>query len=258
MKHFEKLMNVKDTCSYSNQTAIAQYNGNVKVGIDIYLFRTCICKIDLINKSFILDNYGWTTASTTKALREWLVYLQDNGYLLSQINLTGALSDRYSLALRVPAQAKGGNKMELTCTHVGRTNRQIKSIPSDLLYLGSNQTLGLSNQKLGCYMRGRNVADIAQYIKSGDGIKFTLYFQLPEAPELYGIWIHKEELFLFKFRAQKIAYRSDFKALNATYIAIEMYRAKDEKLLNLVRMIGLEDSAYLLFKNYLQDFEQLV
>jgi len=258
MMHFEILMNVKDTCSYSNLTAIAQYNGNNKVGIDIYLYRTCICEIDLVNKSFILANYGWTTSSTTKALREWCEYLQDEGFLLKQIHIGGSISDRYSLTLRVPAQAKGGNNLKLTCTHVGKTNRPIKSIATDTFYLGSNQELELNHQPLGCYMRGRNVTDIAKYIAEGDGIKFTLYFQLPEAPEMYGIWIYKEELFLFKFRAQKVAYYRDFQSLNATYTAVEMYKATNPLPLNLAYMMGLESCAYHLFKSMINEFERLV
>lgn len=70
MRHFEKLMNVADTRSYGNYTAVAQYWGNTRIEIDIYLYRTLICVIGLHNHTFELTNYDWTTNTTLKALKE--------------------------------------------------------------------------------------------------------------------------------------------------------------------------------------------
>lgn len=262
MVHFEKLMHVKDTCSYGNYTAIAQYFGNARVEIDIYLYQTLICIIGLYNRTFELANYDWTSISTLKALKEWKTYLQDEGYKLIDLQWTGTSPERFNLDVRVPANAHlggyiMGSNHTLQCNHVGKSDRQLKSLVSDELYISSPTDYDLGVQPRGCYMRGRNEREIVRNVILHDGVKFTLYFQLPEPPEIYGLWVIHDNLYLFKFRVQKVAYKSDFQALNATYTATEMYIAKSETPLNLANMIGLEDCAYSLYNDMLSEFERL-
>lgn len=265
MIHFEKLMGVVDTRSYGNYTAVAQYWGSMRIEVDIYLYTTLICVIGLHNHTFELSNYGWTTATTLKALKEWKEYLQDLGFKLTDLQFTGASTERFNLAVRVPANAhahKGGkyimkNNHILQCNHVGKSDGQLKSLPADEFFINSPTEYTLGVQPHGCYMRGRNEKEIAKYIGEHRGIGFTLYFDLPEPPEMYGIWIHNEQLYLFKFRAQKIAYYRDFQTLNATYAGIEMYKAVTENPLNLARMIGVETCAYNLYTDMLGEFERL-
>ena len=76
---------------------------------------------------------------------------------------------------------------------------------------------------------------------------------------MYGIWLHhNEQLYLFKFKVRKIAYYKDFKSLNATYTAVEMYKSVDKSSLCLLRMMGFENIAYNVYKNMLNKFIQLV
>lgn len=263
MIHFEKLMHVADTCSYSNYTAVAQYYGNTRIEIDIYLYNTLICVIGLHNHTFELANYEWTTNTTLKALKEWKIYLQDQGYKLVDLEWTGSNPERFNLDVRICANAHlggyimGSNNI-LQCNHIGKSDGQLKSLPIDEFYISTPTDYQLGTQPRGCYMRGRNEKAIAQYVKEHRGIEFTLYFNLPEAPEMYGIWIYKEELYLFKFHAQKVAYYRDFQSLNATYTAVEMYKATNLTPLNLAYMIGLESCAYSLYQNMLDKFERLV
>lgn len=256
-------MKVKDTRSYGNYTAIAQYNGSIKIEIDIYLYSTLICVIGLRNHTFELSNYGWTTNTTLKALKEWKEYLQNLGYKLVDLQFTGSSPDRFNLAVRVPANAhQGGYIMKdnhiLQCNHVGKSDRQLQSLPVDEFYISSPVEYELGMQPRGCYMRGRNEKEIAKYVADHRGIEFTLYFDLPEAPEMYGIWIYNEQLYLFKFKAQKIAYYRDFQSLNATYTAVEMFKSIDKSNLCLLRMMGFENIAYNVYNNMLNKFIQLV
>lgn len=262
MRHFEKLMNVADTKSYGNYTAVAQYWGNTRIEIDIYLYRTLICVIGLHNHTFELTNYDWTTNTTLKALKEWKEYLQNLGYKLVDLQFTGSSPDRFNLAVRVPANAhQGGYIMKdnhiLQCNHVGKSDRQLQSLPVDEFYISSPVEYELGMQPRGCYMRGRNEKEIAKYVADHRGIEFTLYFDLPDAPAMYGIWINNEQLYLFKFKAQKIAYYRDFQSVNVTYTATEIYKAINETPLNLARMIGVETCAYNLYNDMLNQFECL-
>ena len=106
-------------------------------------------------------------------------------------------------------------------------------------------------------MRGRNEKEIAKYVQEHRGIEFTLHFNLSEVPEMYGAWVYKEELYIFKFRAQKVAYYRGFQAVNITYTATEIYKAINQTPLNLARMIGVETCAYNLYANCLDQFERL-
>ena len=270
-------MNVADTRSYGNYTAVAQYWGNTRIEIDIYLYRTLICVIGLHNHTFELTNYDWTTNTTLKALKEWKEYLQNLGYKLVDLQFTGSSPDRFNLAVRVPANAHQGgyimknnhilqcnhvgyimkNNHILQCNHVGKSDIQLKSLPVDEFFISSCTEYELGIQPHGCYMRGRNEKDIAKYVADHRGIEFTLYFDLPEAPEMYGIWVHGEQLYLFKFRQQKVAYYLNFQSLNANYTATEMYKAITETPLNLARMIGVETCAYNLYTDMLDEFERL-
>lgn len=262
MRHFEKLMNVADTRSYGNYTAVAQYWGNTRIEIDIYLYRTLICVIGLNNHTFELSNYGWTSIMTLKALKEWKEYLQNLGFKLIDLQFTGASPDRFNLAVRVPANAHQGgyimkNNHILQCNHVGKSDRQLQSLPADEFYISSPVEYELGMQPRGCYMRGRNEKEIAKYVQEHRGIEFTLHFNLSEVPEMYGAWVYKEELYIFKFRAQKVAYYRGFQAVNITYTATEIYKAINQTPLNLARMIGVETCAYNLYANCLDQFERL-
>lgn len=262
MQHFEKLMCVKDTCSYSNYTAVAQYYAGIRVEIDIYLYRTLICIINLHSYSFELSNLGWVSSTTSKAIKEWENYLQDEGYKLTDLIWTGCSPDRFNLAVRVPANARRegfimGNNHILQCNHIGKSDRQLKTLEPDKLYLGSPTEYDLGTQPRGCYMRGRNEKQIADNVSKSDGVKFTLYFSLPEVPEMYGIWVHDNDLFLFKFRAQKVAYRPDFQALNATYTAVEMYKLVDETTACVLMMSGYENMAHVVYSQQLDKFQRL-
>lgn len=267
MIHFENLMKVKDTRSYGNYTAIAQYNGSIKIEIDIYLYSTLICVIGLRNHTFELSNYGWTTNTTLKALKEWKEYLQDLGFKLIDLQFSGTISNSCNLAVRVPAKAHQGgyvinmdNNSTLQCNHIGRrTDRQLKSLSVDEFYIDSPTKYSLAVQPRGCYMRGRNEKEITQSVKEHTGVEFTLNFNLSEPPEMYGIWLHhNEQLYLFKFKVRKIAYYKDFKSLNATYTAVEMYKSVDKSSLCLLRLMGFENIAYNVYKNMLNKFIQLV
>lgn len=263
MRNFKELMSVKDTRSYSNYTAVAQYQGSTKIEIDIYLYNTLICVIDLLNHTFEEDNHRWITNITLKALKEWKEYLQGEGYKLVSMQFTGASPDRFNLAVRVPANFyQGGyhimNKENiLQCNHIGKSDRQLQSLPVDEFYISSPVEYELGIQPRGCYMRGRNEKEIAKYVREHRGIEFTLHFNLSEVPEMYGAWVYMEELYIFKFRAQKVAYYHDFQSVNVTYTATEIYKAINETPLNLARMIGVETCAYNLYNDMLDQFECL-
>lgn len=263
MRHFEKLMNVKDTRSYSNYTAVAQYQGSTKIEIDIYLYNTLICVIDLLNHTFEEANHRWITNITLKALKEWKEYLQGEGYKLVSMQFTGASPDRFNLAVRVPANFyQGGyhimNKENiLQCNHIGKSDRQLQSLPVDEFYISSPVEYELGMQPRGCYMRGRNEKEIAKYVQEHRGIEFTLHFNLSEVPEMYGAWVYKEELYIFKFRAQKVAYYRGFQSVNVTYTATEIYKAKKPELLAMARMICIEKCADKFYKNMLEEFDRL-
>ena len=263
MTNFETLMTVKDTRSYSVYTAIAQYKNGQRAEIDIYLYRTLICTINLISYSFELTNGGWSSCMTLKALKEWKAYLQSNGYCLTALHWTGISPNSFNLAVRLPAKVHlGGYVMEennyLLCSHIGKSNVQLKSIPEDKFYIASNIMLHLDKQPLCCYMRGRNEKQIAEFVSEHNGVKFTLHFSLSEPPELCGLWEYKEILYLFHFRAQAIYYRSDFTACNVTYIADKMYRTDDATTITLIKMLDISGSAFQVYKNMLNKFKCLV
>ena len=70
MINFENFLKVQDTMYRGNYTAFAQYQYGVRVQIDIYLYQTMICTIDLINRAFSMENNYWMTSTTINAISE--------------------------------------------------------------------------------------------------------------------------------------------------------------------------------------------
>lgn len=263
MINFENFLKVQDTMYRGNYTAFAQYQYGVRVQIDIYLYQTMICTIDLINRAFSMENNYWMTSTTINAISELSNCLQELGYCYTQLTWTGNLPSAINIlvpAITYREEKKMINTIKhtaLTCIHVGKSNKKLKSIPIDEIFLStSNKPLSLQKQQIrGCYMRGRNVQQIAQYVTDHDAIEFTLHFTNEDAPDLYALWIYKNTMYIFKFRIRKTAYHKDFSSCNATYTAIEMYECTNSELLNLARMIGLSNTAYDLFIEHRSDFK---
>jgi len=47
---------------------------------NFYYYSTCICSVDHVTKSFMINNGGWETSSTIRAINDYRKYFTDLGY----------------------------------------------------------------------------------------------------------------------------------------------------------------------------------
>ena len=75
MPTIDRLVTADKTTRLGNHIAVF-------TGTEIhYLYHeTCICKVDTVNRTFITDNGGWNTTSTTRAINCYKKYYSGIGY----------------------------------------------------------------------------------------------------------------------------------------------------------------------------------
>lgn len=76
MQSHKRLVESKKNLRIGNHRVEICENGMRKF---IY-FKTCICLVDDVNKTFFIDNGGWDTVSTNKAIGSYRSYFSMKGY----------------------------------------------------------------------------------------------------------------------------------------------------------------------------------
>lgn len=252
------MLNTDGFFHYGIHTAEALLVNDVKTHIAIFLHHCCIATVDLVNKTYSINNQDWNTTITSRYMKEWMKYLDSEGYALYESYFTLGRGYVFNpnylvrIASKETLERNGGwNNMDniIHCELLGKRYNTLKSTQNPvLMYLGFSNDYHVGNQLPRCWLRGKNIQEICRNIAAGAGSELTLRFT-EDIPELCALFRYGGKIYLIKYQPRLIAHNRIDTNVNVTYSAVELYRIQPDIDI-LLLMNGLAGQAYRVYKEF--------
>ncbi len=97
MKFYEYLFGATKHRKCGNHSCEVVYEGDRRSLLKFNYFDTCICIVDLINRTYFLGDGGYGTMSTHRALAAYNTFLDSKGFRLAGLYLCNFYGFPYHL-----------------------------------------------------------------------------------------------------------------------------------------------------------------